>query len=63
MSSFSAIKPDVVTLFDALRESLQDVIDGYKAAEFCLHCGAGVGKHRREGEGTCPVCDPEGEKE
>jgi len=27
--------------------------------EFCLRCGAGVGKFRREGEGTCPECDPE----
>lgn len=27
--------------------------------EFCLHCGAGVGKFRREGEGTCPECDPQ----
>lgn len=29
-------------------------------AEFCRHCGAGIGPHRREGEGTCPMCDPEG---
>lgn len=26
--------------------------------EFCLSCGAGIGKFRREGEGTCPECDP-----
>jgi hypothetical protein len=28
--------------------------------EFCSHCGAGLGVHRRDGEGTCPECDPEG---
>ena len=26
--------------------------------EFCPKCGAGIGKFRREGEGTCPSCDP-----
>ena len=26
--------------------------------EFCSYCGAGLGKHRRIGEGTCPKCDP-----
>jgi len=26
--------------------------------EFCKHCGAGVGVHRRKGEGTCPDCYP-----
>jgi hypothetical protein len=25
--------------------------------EFCRHCGAGMGKHRRAGEGTCPECE------
>lgn len=25
--------------------------------EFCEYCGAGIGEHRREGEGTCPKCD------
>ena len=29
-----------------------------RAPEFCTHCGAGIGKFRREGEGTCPECDP-----
>lgn len=29
-----------------------------KNYEFCVHCGAGIGEHRREGEGTCPECDP-----
>lgn len=24
--------------------------------EFCKYCGAGVGKFRRTGEGTCPKC-------
>ena len=28
--------------------------------EFCRHCGAGIGIHRRPGEGTCPRCDPVG---
>lgn len=28
--------------------------------QFCRHCGAGVGEHRRPGEGTCEKCDPEG---
>lgn len=28
-----------------------------KVAEFCMQCGAGIGKHRREGEGTCPNCE------
>lgn len=28
--------------------------------EFCKYCGAGVGLFRREGEGTCPECDPSG---
>jgi len=27
--------------------------------EFCSYCGAGMGKHRRIGEGTCPKCDPQ----
>lgn len=26
--------------------------------EFCKYCGAGVGKFKREGEGTCHRCDP-----
>ena len=26
--------------------------------EFCVYCGAGMGKFKREGEGTCPKCDP-----
>jgi len=25
--------------------------------EFCHQCGAGIGKFRRNGEGTCPECD------
>jgi hypothetical protein len=28
--------------------------------EFCQFCGAGIGEHRRAGEGTCPKCDPDG---
>jgi hypothetical protein len=31
---------------------------GPPAKEFCHYCGAGVGKFRRKGEGTCPECDP-----
>lgn len=31
--------------------------------EFCLFCGAGVGKFRRDGEGTCIKCDPKGVEE
>ena len=27
--------------------------------EFCVYCGAGIGKFRREGEGTCPKCAKE----
>ena len=26
--------------------------------EFCVYCGAGIGTHFRNGEGTCPKCDP-----
>ena len=26
--------------------------------QFCSYCGAGIGEHRRIGEGTCPKCDP-----
>lgn len=29
-----------------------------KKREFCRYCGAGIGVYRREGEGTCMVCDP-----
>jgi len=28
--------------------------------EFCRHCGAGLGKFRREGEGTCARCEMKG---
>lgn len=27
-------------------------------AQFCLQCGAGIGEFKRDGEGTCPACDP-----
>jgi len=30
--------------------------------EFCKYCGAGLGEHFREGEGTCRICDPKGER-
>ncbi len=26
--------------------------------QFCRACGAGIGPFRRDGEGTCPACDP-----
>jgi hypothetical protein len=26
--------------------------------QFCPYCGAGLGKFRRDGEGTCPKCAP-----
>ena len=26
--------------------------------QFCHWCGAGIGKYKREGEGTCPRCEP-----
>lgn len=32
--------------------------EGQRMKEFCEHCGAGIGKFRRDGEGTCPRCDP-----
>lgn len=28
-----------------------------KEQQFCKYCGAGIGKHKREGEGTCPKCE------
>lgn len=31
--------------------------EGHVYAEFCHACGAGIGKFRRDGEGTCPECD------
>jgi hypothetical protein len=30
--------------------------------EFCQYCGAGLGEHFREGEGTCRICDPGGKR-
>lgn len=27
-------------------------------SEFCRSCGAGIGKFKRNGEGTCFMCDP-----
>ena len=27
-------------------------------SQFCIYCGAGIGPYKREGEGTCPKCDP-----
>lgn len=36
----------------------QNLNNLWQLPEFCLSCGAGIGKFRREGEGTCPDCDP-----
>lgn len=41
--------------YEKFKAHMQWVDDHY--GEFCVHCGAGIGKHRREGEGTCPECD------
>lgn len=43
-------------------KNFRDNFDGIfgKKKEFCEYCGAGVGEHRREGEGTCRICDPQG---
>ncbi len=37
------------------REEVEELFN-----QFCLNCGAGKGAFRREGEGTCRKCDPEG---
>ncbi len=44
--------PDAEVCHDCKKARLEAI------REFCKHCGAGVGEHRREGEGTCPECDP-----
>lgn len=28
-----------------------------KEQQFCKYCGAGIGKYKRKGEGTCPKCE------
>lgn len=49
----SAQAPDVVIdPFSAVRAA-------DKSLQFCPHCGAGVGKWHREGEGRCPDCPTE----
>jgi hypothetical protein len=45
----------------SVRKALRSV--EYPGPEFCLYCGAGIGKFRRDGEGTCQKCDPEGAAE
>jgi len=40
-----------IKAFDAVIHELGE------SREFCIHCGAGKGKHRRDGEGTCEYCD------
>jgi hypothetical protein len=30
----------------------------YVGEQFCKYCGAGKGPYRRDGEGTCFICDP-----
>lgn len=46
-----------------LIQGLRETIHWYRAqiqTEFCRYCGSGRGKFRKEGEGTCQKCDPEG---
>ncbi len=46
----------------AFRDNFDDIFRKKepKRREFCEYCGAGIGEHRREGEGTCRICDPTG---
>jgi hypothetical protein len=41
-----------------LSTSLTATVLGPGVHEFCRACGAGLGPHRRDGEGTCKKCDP-----
>jgi len=40
-------------------EKFKDVLHKalYGDRQFCRFCGAGLGKYRRDGEGTCPNCE------
>jgi len=57
-------RPEIVGNFGVVypiyRDDLAEAV--LTPLEFCPQCGAGIGKHRRPGEGTCPQCDPEGVK-
>jgi len=52
-------KPEIIgnfrVVYPIYRDDLAEAV--LTPLEFCSHCGAGVGKHLREGEGTCPQCD------
>jgi hypothetical protein len=56
-------RPEIVgnfkVVYPIFRDDLAEAV--LTPLEFCPQCGAGVGKHRRDGEGTCPVCDPKSE--
>lgn len=48
-------------LFGMKNSGMCDCGKGFKArsetgTQFCKYCGAGIGKYRRVGEGTCPKC-------
>ena len=49
-------------LFDELVSNTKEAIamNNARITEFCTWCGAGIGEHRREGEGTCPHCHHKG---
>jgi len=38
----------------------QKIKNDIDAQQFCRYCGAGIGEFRREGEGTCIKCNPDG---
>lgn len=45
----------------AVIQRLRDrIVELERPQQFCRACGAGMGKWRRAGEGTCQQCDPEG---
>lgn len=54
--------PPISALQDAAADAAKYFVDAAMKErperEFCVYCGAGIGKHRRFGEGTCPKCDP-----
>lgn len=51
----------VLRAMEATRKPVHCIIytkmKGFRISEFCSYCGAGIGKHRRDGEGTCPECE------
>ena len=44
------------TPYETVKAMMEEIRKKQRETEFCLQCGAGIGKHRREGEGTCPAC-------